>query len=71
MQLSTILVLLLTGAAQLPERPLPDKDVFLREIRRHLRSDRLLLSQYTYTETQTERKLDKNGCVSVFHISSF
>jgi hypothetical protein len=43
------------------ERPLPPLDEFLKEVRRHLRSDRLLLSQYTYTERDTVRVLDGKG----------
>src|SRR5262245_12066864 len=45
------------------DKPLPELNSFLQEVRRHLRSDRLLLSQYTYTETNTERHLDGNGNV--------
>ena len=43
------------------ERPLPALDDFLKEVRKHLRSDRLLLSQYTYTERDTVRELDGKG----------
>jgi hypothetical protein len=42
-------------------QPLPDLDTFLRNIRAHLRSDRLLQSQYTYNLRQTETWLDKEG----------
>ena len=45
------------------DRPLPELNSFLQEVRKHLRSDRLLLSQYTYTQTNTERHLDGNGNV--------
>jgi hypothetical protein len=43
--------------------PLPELGPFLQEIRRTIRSDRLLLSQYTYRETQTEHHLEKSGKV--------
>jgi hypothetical protein len=43
------------------EKPLPDLDAFLAEVRKHLRSDESLLSQYTFTERNVERHLDKNG----------
>jgi hypothetical protein len=45
------------------ERPLPDTMVFLEEVRQNLRSDRLLLEQYTFTEKRTERRLDGEGAV--------
>ena len=45
------------------DRPLPELSSFLQEVRKHLRSDRLLLSQYTFTQTNTERHLDGNGNV--------
>ncbi len=43
------------------ERPLPALDEFIKEVRQHLRSDRMLLSQYTYTETDTVKELDRKG----------
>jgi hypothetical protein len=36
---------------------------FLEEVRQNLRSDRLLLEQYTFTEKRTERRLDGKGTV--------
>jgi len=45
------------------DKPLPDLDSFLPEVRKNLRSDRLLLSQYTFTEKVTIKRLDKNGKV--------
>ena len=41
--------------------PLPDSNTFVREVRSHLRSDRLLLSQYAYNLKQTEIEYDKKG----------
>ena len=56
------LLVAVTGIAQQPpERPLPEPAPFLQEVRKHLRSDRLLLSQYTYTARTTERELDAKG----------
>lgn len=43
--------------------PLPDPRPFLDEVRQNLRSDRLLLEQYTFTETFTEKRLDSKGAV--------
>lgn len=47
--------------AQDAAKPLPNLDEFLKGVRTHLRSDRLLLSHYTYTEKQTEHRFDKKG----------
>jgi len=44
-------------------KPLPDLGSFLQEVKGNLRSDRLLLSQYTYTMKQTVHELDKQGKV--------
>ena len=41
-------------AAQDGSRPLPDPETFLEQVRAHQRTDRLLLSQYTYIEERTE-----------------
>ena len=41
-------------AAQDGSRPLPDPETFLEQVRAHQRTDRLLLSQYTYIEQRTE-----------------
>ena len=46
-------------AAPLP----PDTRAFLEETRQNLRSDRLLLDQYTFSETFTEKRLDGKGAV--------
>lgn len=42
-------------------KALPELDAFLKEVRAHLRSDRLLRSQYTFNLKQTEILLDKKG----------
>ncbi len=46
-----------------PVESLPELDSFLARIKENLRSDRLLLSQYTYKEKETEHHLDKKGKV--------
>lgn len=52
------------GAADgIEARPLPDTRAFLEEVRQNLRSDGLLLEQYTFTETRIERRLDGKGAV--------
>jgi hypothetical protein len=45
-------------------RPLPDVDSVLKGLRKTLHSDRVLLSQYTYIEKNTEKNLDKKGRVT-------
>jgi hypothetical protein len=42
---------------------LPDLQVLLGEVRERLHSDDFLLDQYTFTEKQTERRLDTGGNV--------
>jgi len=42
-------------------RPLPDLEVFLPEVRKHLQTDQSLQSSYTYVETRREQRLDKRG----------
>lgn len=61
-----ILAALLAGSSAAPQErdtPLPELKEFLADVRKHLRSDRLLLSQYTYTVRSTEHHLDRNGSV--------
>lgn len=48
---------------QEPARPLPDPREFLEGVRRNIRSDGLLLDQYTFTEEFSERRLDAKGRV--------
>lgn len=47
------------GAAQ--ERPLPDPQPFLEEVRRRLQTDEQRQGGYTYVETRRQTKLDKHG----------
>ena len=53
------------------EQPLPALEDFLGEVRKHLRSDQLLLSQYTYTERDTVRELDRKGKHKATHESIY
>ena len=43
------------------ERPLPEAEPFLREVRKHLERDQQRQSGYMYVETRHELKLDKSG----------
>jgi hypothetical protein len=45
------------------ERPLPDQESFLREVRTRLQTDSTLQSGYIYVETRREQKLDGRGRV--------
>jgi hypothetical protein len=56
------LFLLLIGLwPQEEARPLPEPKTFLAEFRKTLHDDNKLLSQYTYTEKETEVTLDSKG----------
>ena len=58
-------MLVLSAAALVAqERPLPEKESFLRDVRSRLRTDSSLQSSYIYTETRREQKLDDRGRVS-------
>jgi hypothetical protein len=54
------------AAAQesVPSLPLPEVRPFLKEVRRHLRSDEDLLAHYTFTEKYTEHRLDGKGQIT-------
>src|SRR6188768_4530687 len=45
------------------ERPLPDQESFLRDVRAHLQTDSTLQSGYIYVETRREQKVDGRGQV--------
>jgi hypothetical protein len=47
--------------AQAQERPLPDPQAFLARSLKHLRSNDLLRSRYTYTEKETRSTYDESG----------
>jgi hypothetical protein len=65
MRRSCIVILLLmhatTSAAQ--DAPLPDIELFIKEVRERLHTDRTLQTNYTYVETRRELTLDGNGRV--------
>jgi len=50
---------------------LPDTRKFLAEVRERLHTDDFLLDQYTFTERQTERRLDGNGKVTKVTTASY
>jgi hypothetical protein len=64
-----ILVILLSGWIQAGVsalddlKPLPELNSFLQDIRKHLHSDRILQSKYTYTEKIALKELDGKGGV--------
>jgi hypothetical protein len=51
--------------------PLPDARAFLAEVRERIHTDDFLLDQYTFTEKQTERRLDGDGKVKKVTSSSY
>jgi hypothetical protein len=51
--------------------PFPDPRAFLAEVRERLHTDDFLLDQYTFTERQTERRLDGDGNVTKVTSSSY
>jgi hypothetical protein len=53
------------------EQPLPDTHDFLEQVRRNLRSDQLLLEQYTFTEKRTEKRLDGSGGIKKTKTETF
>ena len=59
----TALVILSVAAVVAQDRPLPDRETFLRDVRAKLRTDSSLQSSYIYTETRREQKLDDRGRV--------
>ena len=54
---------LLVVAVGAQGRPLPEREAFLRETRKHLQTDTSLQSSYVYVETRREQKLDERGRV--------
>ena len=54
-----------------PARPLPDTASFIEEVRQNLRSDRVLLEQYTFTEKRIEQRLDGKGAVKKTKTETF
>jgi hypothetical protein len=55
------LMSLVATSSQAQQRPLPDPQLFLQEIRKHLETDDERQSGYMYVEKRHEQKLDKAG----------
>jgi hypothetical protein len=51
--------------------PLPEARAFLAEVRARLHTDDFLLDQYTFTEKQTQRRLDGKGKVTKVTTASY
>ena len=56
-----ILIVMLPAANAAQDRPLPELEPFLKEVREHLQPDSTRQNNYTYVETRRELKLDKHG----------
>jgi hypothetical protein len=56
-----VVLLLVRAASAAQDRPLPELEPFLNEVRERLQTDRTLQSSYSYVETRRELKLDKRG----------
>jgi hypothetical protein len=68
LMISLLTISILPIAPSLPQERQSDKSLpklgeFLKGVRAHLHSDRVLLSKYTYIEKYHERQLDKKGKV--------
>jgi hypothetical protein len=59
--MSAALLCLVTTSSQAQQRPLPDPQLFLQEVRKHLETDDERQSGYMYVERRREQKLDKAG----------
>jgi hypothetical protein len=57
----SVLLLWTSAAAAAQDRPLPDPQSFLADVRIRLQRDETLQSGYMYVETRRELKLDKSG----------
>jgi hypothetical protein len=64
MFVGAVLLSLSVGLLTAQERPLPDAKEFLAQARAHLKTDRQLLSQYTYRQRETKIGLSKLGKVT-------
>jgi hypothetical protein len=68
----TIAVALLSVTSPVTqERPLPDQERFLGDVRKRLQTDSSLQSGYIYTETRHEQKLDGRGRVQEESVKVF
>jgi hypothetical protein len=66
-----ILCSIATAAIAAQDRPLPDRDAFLRETRKHLQTDTSLQSSYSYVETRREQKRDGRGQIKEERVRVF
>jgi hypothetical protein len=60
-----------TALVAAQDRPLPDRDAFLRETRKHLQTDSSLQSSYSYVETRREQKRDGRGQIKEERVRVF
>jgi hypothetical protein len=58
---AALFVCVAVASPQAQERPLPDPQPFLQEVRKHLETDDARQSGYMYVETRREEQLDKAG----------
>lgn len=56
-----LLLMVLPAAASAQDRPLPDRDTFVREVRAGLDNPEERQSGYAYRQVEREQKLDENG----------
>jgi hypothetical protein len=56
-----VLCLLTLAHVFAQQRPLPNADAFLQETKKHLQTDSVLQSSYSYVETRRELKIDSRG----------
>jgi hypothetical protein len=62
--LACIVCLMLPTPSSVQERPLPDQDVFLNQVRARLQTDEERQTRYSYVETRRERTLDGSGATT-------
>jgi hypothetical protein len=59
--LLVLVIALAPSSSAAGERPLPDRDTFLREVRLRLETDEARQGEYMYRETRRETRLDASG----------
>lgn len=62
--LALLAMALPASTAHSDQAPLPEAGPFLENVRKHLKSDRVLLAQYTYVERDVERRLSDKGAIT-------
>ena len=53
------------------EKPLPEYDSFVAEVKKRLQTDEALQSGYAFSERHTEQKVDGSGKVKEQHVQVF